>query len=101
MESELFLQNNPLATLEVKTSNWGAIWMSRHPLYTSTTSTLCKFLNKNQMKLQVATKTIFLTDPDSNLAKRIAFCRNVANFIDEKFESIWFSDETMAKSRPN
>jgi hypothetical protein len=51
------------------------------------------------MKPQVAKKKIVLKH--SNRAKRIAFCRNVANFSDEKIKSIWFSDETMVKSLPN
>ena len=87
---ELFLRYNPLATLDdIKLGCDLDI----------ATSTLCKFLNKNQMKLQVAKKKIVLKDV--NRAKRIEFCRKVANFSDEKIKSIWFSDETIVKSRPN
>ena len=66
---ELFLRYNPLATLDdIKLGCDLDI----------ATSTLCKFLNKNQMKLQVAKKKIVLKDV--NRAKRIEFCRKVANF---------------------
>ena len=85
-----FLEYNPLATL--------ADIILGCELVTSTKS-LCYFLNSNGLQLRVAKKRIILSD--ANRAKRVAFCERMLGADDDYIKSIWFSDETMVKSRPN
>ena len=85
-----FLQDNPTATL-------GDIKLALD-LEVSTT-TIGRYLQKIGYEQQVAKRRIVTSE--QNRVKRLEFCREMVGKDDAFIESIWFSDETMVKSRPN
>ncbi|MEY3451992.1 MAG: hypothetical protein RL711_1820 [Bacteroidota bacterium] len=85
-----FLQDNPTATL-------GDIKLALD--LEVSTHTIGRHLQKIGYERQVAKRRIVISE--RNRIKRLEFCREMVGKDDAFIESIWFSDETMVKSRPN
>jgi transposase/AraC-like DNA-binding protein len=62
-------------------------------------STLRRYLKRYNMEPKVAKSRIVISD--INKRKRVEFCKEMLSKSDAELETIWFSDETMVKSRPN
>jgi transposase len=62
-------------------------------------STLRRYLTRYGMEPKVAKSRIVISD--INKQKRIEFCKEMLAKTDAELNSIWFSDETIVKSRPN
>jgi len=63
------------------------------------TSTLSKYLKRFGMPCKVAKKQIVISNV--NKLKRVEFAKKMVKLTDLELGRIWFSDETIVKSRPN
>ena len=62
-------------------------------------STLSNYLKRFGMPCKVAKKQIVISD--INKQKRLEFLKKMLEMTDLELAQIWFSDETIVKSRPN
>ena len=85
-----FIECNPLATLEdIKLALDLEV----------STKTISLHLKKAGLPTRVAKRKIVISEV--NKKKRMDFCRSMLEKDDEYLASIWFSDETIVKGRPN
>lgn len=63
------------------------------------TTSLFRYLNRFGMDTHTAQRRIIISD--ENKRKRMEFCKEMLKKTDAELRSIWFSDETIVKSRPN
>ena len=85
-----FIRDNPTATL-------GDIKLALD--LEVSTSTIGRHLQKIGFSREVAKRKIVISQ--QHKVRRLNFCRLMVDKDDPFIESIWFSDETMVKSRPN
>jgi transposase len=62
-------------------------------------ATLSRYLKRMDMPSKVAKRRIVMTEV--NKLKRVQFAKRMLKKSDEWLSTIWFSDETIVKSRPN
>lgn len=90
LQMKRFIECNPLATLaDIKCALDLDV----------SEKTISVHLKKMGLPTRIAKKKIILSD--TNRQKRLLFCRDMLEKDDAFIASIWFSDETIVKSRPN
>jgi DDE superfamily endonuclease/Transposase len=85
-----YINANPKATLDAIIEDCNL---------TCSKGALCQYLKRNNLGIKIAKSRIVLSN--INRQKRIDFCRLMLQKTDSELNSIWFSDETIVKSRPN